>query len=115
MKFSITHSDDITTLKIGIEKLDSKVAPDLKSQFIQLSNDDNSGHLIVDMSAVSFADSSGLSALLLANRLYRESERELVFFGIQDRIMKLIDISQLASVFNLATDETAAREHITAD
>lgn len=115
MKFSISNSEDTTTLKIGVEKLDSKIAPDLKSQFIQLANDDNSGHLLVDMSMISFADSSGLSSLLLAHRLYRESERELVFFGVQDRILKLIEISQLTSVFNLAPDETAAREFITAD
>jgi anti-anti-sigma factor len=115
MKFSVSHSDDTTTLKIGVEKLDSKVAPDLKSQFILLANDENSGHLIVDMSTISFADSSGLSALLLANRLYRETERELVFFGVQERIMKLIEISQLTSIFNLASDESAAREFINAD
>lgn len=115
MKFTVSNSDDTTTLKIGVERLDSKIAPDLKSQFIQLANDENSGHLLVDMSMITFADSSGLSSLLLAHRLYRETERELVFFGVQERIMKLIDISQLTSVFNLAIDETAAREYINAD
>lgn len=115
MKFSVTHSNDTTTLKIGVEKLDSKIAPDVKSQFIQLANDDNSGHLLVDMSMISFADSSGLSSLLLAHRLYRETERELVLFGVQERILKLIEISQLTSLFNMASDETAAREFINAD
>jgi anti-anti-sigma factor len=115
MKFSVTHSEDITTLKLGVDKLDSKVAPDLKSQFILLANDENSGHLLVDLSTVSFADSSGLSALLLAHRLFRETQRELVFYGVQERIMKLIEISQLTSVFNLAVDETAAREHLSAE
>ncbi len=115
MKFSLTHSDDTTILKIGVEKLDSKVAPDLKSQFILLANDENSGHLLVDLSTISFADSSGLSALLLAHRLYRESDRELVFFSVQERIMKLIEISQLTSVLNITADETAAVEFLNAD
>lgn len=115
MKFSVSNSDDTTTLKIGVEKLDSKIAPDLKSHFIQLASDENSGHLLVDMTMVSFADSSGLSSLLLAHRLYRETERELVFYGVQERIIKLIEISQLSSVFNLAADETAAREFLSAD
>jgi len=115
MKFTVTNSEDTTTFKIGIEKLDSKIAPELKSYFIQLASDENLGHLLVDMSMINFADSSGLSSLLLAHRLYRETERKLVFFGVQERIMKLIEISQLTSVFNLATDETAAREFINAD
>lgn len=115
MKFTVIHSDDCSVLKLGIEKLDSKIAPDLKSQFIQLANDDDSGHLLVDLSTILFADSSGLSALLLAHRLYRETDRKLVFFGIQERIMKLIEISQLTSVFNLAGDEMAARELVSAD
>lgn len=115
MKFSVSNSEDTTTLKIGVEKLDSKIAPDLKSQFIQLANDENSGHLLVDMSMISFADSSGLSSLLLAHRLYRETERKLIFFGVQERIMKLIEISQLTNVFNLVTDETAAIEFVNAD
>jgi anti-anti-sigma factor len=112
MKFSVTHSQDTSTLKIGVDKLDSKVAPDLKSQFIQLANEENSGHLLVDMSTISFADSSGLSALLLAHRLYRDTNRRLVFFGAQERILKLIEISQLTSVFSLAMNEAAALELI---
>jgi len=112
MKFSIAKSEDSTSLKIGVEKLDSKVAPELKSQFILLANDETSGNLLVDLSLVAFADSSGLSALLLAHRLYRDTTRRLVFIGAQERILRLIEISQLTSVFTIAPNESAALELI---
>jgi anti-sigma B factor antagonist len=94
------------------EKLDTKLAPDLKSQFIILANDSASGHLIVDLGTVTFADSSGLSALLLAHRLYRDTERRLILCNLSDRVYKLIEISQLTSVFSLAEHLDAALEQI---
>lgn len=108
MKFHTSQEGNITQLQIGVEKLDSKVAPELKSQFILLANDEQSGHLLVDLSQVAFADSSGLSALLLAHRLYRETERKLIFHSVTDRIMKLIEISQLTPVFSIASDAQEA-------
>ena len=112
MKFNITQEGNVSCLVISAEKLDSKVAPDLKSQFIVLVNDPNSGHLIIDLGKINFADSSGLSALLLAHRLYRETDRSLVFFNLSERIQKLIEISQLSPVFNIASDKNAAIEHL---
>ena len=108
MKFNITQEGNVSCLVISAEKLDSKVAPDLKSQFIILVNDPNSGHLIVDLGKINFADSSGLSALLLAHRLYRETDRSLVFYNLSERIQKLIEISQLSPVFNITTDKESA-------
>lgn len=112
MKFNITQEGNISCLEITAEKLDSKVAPDLKSQFIILSNDAHSGHLIVDLGKINFADSSGLSALLLAHRLYRETDRSLIFYNLSDRIQKLIEISQLSPVFNIVADKNSALEHL---
>lgn len=112
MKFNITKEGNVSCLVISAEKLDSKVAPDLKSQFIVLANDLNSGDLIVDLGKINFADSSGLSALLLAYRLYRETDRSLVFYSLSERIQKLIEISQLSSVFNTSTDKESALAHL---
>lgn len=86
------------------ERLDSKVAPALKSQFIVLANTSDSGHLILDLGSLSFADSSGLSALLLVQRLYRDLDRNLVLCNVPDRIRKLLAISQLDSAFTFASD-----------
>jgi anti-sigma B factor antagonist len=101
MKYTLKHQDDIAEIAVKSDKLDSKIAPDLKSQFIQLASDPDNKALIVDLKGVSFADSSGLSALLLAYRLYRDANRKLVLFNVPDRVQKLIEISQLTSAFTI--------------
>ena len=110
MKFDIHQDDLYTLLTLKADKLDSKGAPDLKSQFILLANTTETGHLIVDMSTVAFADSSGLSALLLAHRLYRDTDRKLILCGLNDKVMKLIQISKLETVFTIAESKDAALE-----
>jgi anti-anti-sigma factor len=101
MKFSVKQQDGVAELTVKSEKLDSKVAPDLKSQFIQLANDVDNKALIIDLQGIAFADSSGLSALLLAYRLYRDANRSLILFNVPERVLKLIEISQLTSAFTI--------------
>lgn len=108
MKYEITHTEFGTNMVVNSDKLDSKVAPELKSQFITLISDPNSGGLMINLSSIQFADSSGLSALLLAYRLYRDANRNLVLYGVSERVNKLIEISQLSSVFNIAPDQETA-------
>jgi anti-anti-sigma factor len=108
MKLKITQETNATVIESTVDKLDSKLAPELKSQFIILANDENSGHLIVDLGNITFADSSGLSALLMAHRLYREKERKLIICNLSVRVQKLIEISQLTTLFEIATSRDEA-------
>jgi len=104
MKFEIQTEDDYSIMTLKSERLDSKLAPELKSQFIVLANTSDTGHLILDLSAVSFADSSGLGALLLAQRLYRDLDRNLVICNVPERVRKLLTISQIDNAFTIASD-----------
>ncbi len=108
MKFEIQTEEDYSIMTLKSERLDSKMAPELKSQFIVLANTRDTGHLILDLGAVTFADSSGLGALLLAQRLYRDLDRNLVLCNVPDRIHKLLEISQLNNAFAIASDTTEA-------
>ncbi len=104
MKFELQTESNYSIMTLMLERLDSQVAPELKSQFIVLANTSDSGHLILDLKAVTFADSSGLGALLLAQRLYRNLDRNLVICNVSDRIRKLFAISRLENAFTIADD-----------
>lgn len=82
------------------EKLDSTVSPTLKSEFVNLHSD-GIRNIILDLSRVKYADSSGLSAILIANRLCQDAEGMFVMASLTDHVMKLIKISQLDTVLNL--------------
>ncbi len=68
MKFTLDKQDKYSLLSLDEENLNSLIAPDLKSEFVFLRNE-GVRNLIFDLSNVKYVDSSGLSAILTANRL----------------------------------------------
>ena len=100
MKFSINKEEKYTVLKLDEEKLDSVISPLLKTEFTNL-NAEGTKNIIFDMSAIKYTDSSGLSAILVANRLCGSLDGYLILTGLQEHVTKLIEISQLTDVFNI--------------
>ncbi|HXC05984.1 MAG TPA: STAS domain-containing protein, partial [Bacteroidia bacterium] len=84
-----------------VEKLDSNVAPALKSELVVLSSD-GVRNMIIDMSETRYCDSSGLSSILVANRLCKNANGSFVLTGLQEPVKKLIAISQLDSILSIA-------------
>ncbi len=111
MKYSVDKRDKYTILKPEVEKLDTTVAPDLKTEFINLNNE-GTKHMILDLSTVKYVDSSGLSAILVANRLCGNNNGALVITCLNDHVKKLIQISQLDEVLNILPTVEEASEAI---
>ena len=100
MKYSIEKKEKYTVLTLQEENLNSVVAPNLKSELVILSNE-GVPNLILDLTNVKYVDSSGLSAILTANRLWKNIG-SFVLTGIKhDNVRKLIEISRLDSVLTL--------------
>jgi anti-anti-sigma factor len=114
MKFDIRQDGSISAMVLKSDRLDSKISPDLKGQLIQMANDSTTGHLVLDLGNIQFADSSGLSALLLAHRLYRDTDRQFILCNLSERVHKLIDISQLTTVFTITADVAEAARMVDA-
>jgi len=100
MKYTIDKQEKFSMLKLHEEKLDSSVAPGLKSELITL-HAEGSKNIILDLSEVKYTDSSGLSALLVGNRIVQEEGGIFVLACLSEHTMKLIKISQLDSVLNI--------------
>ena len=67
MKFTVEQDDDIVIFTLKEPKLDSLNAPDVKAELLIIGQPNVIG-LIIDLSKVTFCDSAGLSAHLLAHR-----------------------------------------------
>ncbi|MFP4088696.1 MAG: STAS domain-containing protein [Cyclobacteriaceae bacterium] len=100
MKYSIDKKEQYTTFQLQEEKLDASIAPELKSELITL-HAEGVQNLILNMEQVKYTDSSGLSALLVGNRIFREDGGTFVLCSLNDHVMKLIKISQLDSVMTI--------------
>jgi len=100
MKYTIDKQEKYTLLRLHEEKMDSSIAPSLKSELVTL-HAEGARNIILDLSEVKYTDSSGLSALLVGNRIFQEEGGIFVLACLSDHTMKLIRISQLDSVLNI--------------
>lgn len=109
MKYSIEKDESYSILSLQEENLNSVVAPNLKSELVILSNE-GVPNLILDLTNVRYVDSSGLSAILTANRLWK-SIGTFVLTGINhDNVRKLIEISRLDSVLTILPTVQESRD-----
>ncbi len=100
MKFSINKEERYTILSLEEDNLNTLIAPSLKSEFVIMRNE-GVKNLILDLTAVSFVDSSGLSAILTANRLWNDTGL-FILTGIEhESVKKLISISRLNTVLTI--------------
>ncbi|HMQ50166.1 MAG TPA: STAS domain-containing protein [Saprospiraceae bacterium] len=100
MKYSVDRQEKYAVLRLEEEKLNAVIAPDLKSEFIILSNK-GIQNLIFDMSGVQFVDSSGLSAILTANRLWKDQGNFILTGITHPNVIKLMEISRLDTILTI--------------
>lgn len=100
MRYSIEKAEKYTQLTLEEEKMDTLIAPKVKSEVVALYQTETV-NLIIDLSSVKYVDSSGLSALLLANRASKQVGGLLVLVGLNEHVSKLIHISKLDQVFEI--------------
>lgn len=111
MKLEMNVEERFTVVKLLEEKLDSQISPALKGEFI-LMNTNGVRNVILNLGSVKYIDSSGLSAILTANRLCRDGNGVMILCELNDHVAKLIKISQLNSVLNVVPTEEEAREAV---
>jgi anti-sigma B factor antagonist len=100
MKFSIDKQERFAVFTLNEKNLNSIIAPNLKSEFIFLSNE-GIRNLIFDISGVEYADSSGLSSILTANRIWKDNGNFIIAGTQSAAVKKLIEISKLNSILTI--------------
>ncbi len=111
MKYSIDKSDHFTVFVLDEENLNSLIAPDLKSEFIILRNE-GVENLIFDLKNVKYVDSSGLSSILTANRLWKGYGHFVLTNVNHSPVKRLIEISRLDSILTITANFDDAVKYI---
>lgn len=111
MEFKIEKLDNFTQIEVLIDKLDTHIAPSLKSELVLIAGNGEK-NIILDLSNCRYCDSSGLSAILVANRLCKNASGTFVLVGLQTAVERLITISQLDTVLNITKDFDSAKKVI---
>lgn len=112
LKYKIEKEERYALMTLNVENLNSLIAPDLKSKFVKLSTEGEITNLILNLGEVEYVDSSGLSAILTANRLWK-ALGSFVLTGVRsESVKKLIKISHLDSVLTILPTVEESKEYI---
>ena len=109
MNFETTQNKNEAVVKTKVEKLNASNASELKSELLVL-NKNGVNNMVLDLSDTRYCDSSGLSAILSANRLCRDTNGRFALCGLNENVMKLIQIAQLDRVLTITNDQASALE-----
>ena len=107
MDFIVSRENSTAIVKTNVDKLNASNASGLKAELLLLSKN-SVNNIVIDMTNTKYCDSSGLSAILVANRMCRDTNGKFVLCGLQSNVMKLIEIAQLDRVLTIVATETEA-------
>jgi len=99
MDFQISESklDDRTSVLTLAGRLTASSSPQLRNKLKKLT-EENRINILVDMSAVSFIDSSGLAALVSGLKAARERGGWLKLAGLTPTVLQILKLTQLDRV-----------------
>lgn len=104
---TVEHLDGILEIKLGGPRVDAAVAPQLKSDLEQALTD-APNRIVMDLSAVSFMDSTGLGVFVsLLKKL--GADGAIAVTGVQPAVLRLFQLTRLDTLFRLVADLPAAR------
>ncbi|MEU8465130.1 STAS domain-containing protein [Streptomyces sp. NPDC029003] len=104
-RLTAQHTDGDLALAHITGELDIATAPHLRTQALALIEQGHR-HLILDLGAVTFCDSSGFNALVGILRCAKTVGGSLVLAAVPDRLARLLDLTGLNTL--LPTHPTAA-------
>ena len=112
--YKIEENENYSVLTILEDKFTATIAPDLKSELVVLK-DKGVKNIIINLENAVYCDSSGLSIVLIANRICKEGNGCFVVCGLQHAVEKLVDISQLTNILNITPTLNEAVDFIFMD
>ena len=103
MNFIVRKEENYSCIRVVRDRLDSFISPELKAELVVLASKQER-NIILDLSDCSYCDSSGLSAILVANRLCEDSEGTFIICNLSQSVDKMIKLAMLDSILIIATN-----------
>jgi anti-sigma B factor antagonist len=99
VSFEVVEEQGVPVLAVTGE-IDVYTAPGLRERLVELVQAGTS-RVIVDLTAVSFVDSTGLGVLVSGLKRCREAGGDLPLVVVQPQILKVFEITGLTAVFTI--------------
>ncbi len=116
MTFSVTRQEllsseirrsDRHALILLAGELDLSTVADLYSQFAELAREDVN-HVALDLTALTFMDSSGLAVLIAEHKRVESLQGELIILSPRPRIRRLLELTGLDTYLTIRPETSTA-------
>jgi len=107
MQFEMIRKNNVNIIRVKVQRLDSMAAPDLKTEFLRML-EENQYDILVDLGMVEYADSSGLGAILFGIRQADAAGGTVKLVNLRPRVLSLIKIAKLDDVIEAYDNEDEA-------
>ena len=101
MEFAVEHREEkgLTVVEISGE-IDVFTSPRLREELLGVI-EGGGLHLVIDLSEVTFLDSTGLGVLVGVYHRLRARDGSMSFAGVGDRVRRVFRVTQLTKIFML--------------
>lgn len=113
MNFTITETSKYHIFNIEENKLTAEFAPSLKAELILQA--DHNKSIICNLENVDYVDSSGLSCLLIGDRLFKEKKCQFIICNASEKALNLIKLTKLDTVLTVIPTMDEAKDFILFD
>ena len=96
---NIVMSSDGTVASL-FGRIDIDSSPAVREALLALLNAHHPSAVTIDLSAVTHIDSSGVATLIQALKVARAQKTEMRLQGLEDRLLRLFNITGILSLFN---------------
>ena len=107
MNLVIKKEENYSYVRITNERLDSFISSELKAEFVMLVNKGDN-KIILDLRDCVYSDSSGLSAILVGNRLCEDSKGTFIICNLSIGVEKLVKLAMLDTILMIASSKEEA-------
>ena len=80
----------------------------MRSAILEAINTEQVSKVVINLSEVSYIDSSGVASLVEGLRLARSKNRRLVLFGLQQGAKEVFKLARLDKIFDIRVTEVEA-------
>ena len=99
MKLNVIKQDSLSIVSINESRLDASVAPEFRQKMEQIIADGNT-HVILDISELTFMDSSSLGATVAVLKIMG-NQGKMVISGASGVVLDLFKLTRMDRVFTL--------------
>ncbi|MGQ0824427.1 MAG: STAS domain-containing protein [Actinomycetota bacterium] len=89
-------------------ELEYATAGELRNMLLGFAHDGTT-RVVLDLSAIDFVDSTGISLLVQAKQRFEAQGSVFVLRKPSNRVLRVLEVSGLVSLFEIETDGSAAR------